>query len=58
MRERITISVDYALNLDLKELGEITRIPVSRLCDEAIEDLLIKHDFKKLCENETKKSLE
>ena len=31
--------------MKLKKLSEITRIPVSRLIDEAIEDLLIKHDF-------------
>lgn len=46
MRTRLTISVDYSLYTDLKKLSEITRIPTSRLFDEAVEDLLHKHNFQ------------
>ena len=35
------------LFIGLKELSETTRIPVSKLTDEAIEDLLKKYDTKK-----------
>lgn len=42
-RIRISNSIDKTLYEKLKELSEQTRIPMSRLLDEAIEDLLIKH---------------
>lgn len=45
MRTKWSVTSDYELHMKLKKLSEITRIPVSRLIDEAIEDLLIKHDF-------------
>ncbi|WP_073393541.1 ribbon-helix-helix domain-containing protein [Clostridium magnum] len=42
-RERISNSVDKELYQNLKKLSEQTRIPISKLLDEAIEDLLKKH---------------
>ena len=48
MREKLTLSVDYGLCKDLKKLSELTRIPSSRLFDEAVEDLLKKHKYEEL----------
>lgn len=45
-RVRIGNSIDKKLFDKLKELSETTRIPMSKLLDEAIEDLLIKHSTK------------
>lgn len=42
-RIRISSSIDIDLNNKLKELSEQTRIPISRLLDEAIELLLKNH---------------
>lgn len=42
-RERLCTSVNKELLNNLKQLSEETRIPMSRLLDEAIEDLLNKH---------------
>jgi post-segregation antitoxin (ccd killing protein) len=42
-RTRIGNSVDINLLEKLKELSHATRIPMSRLLDEAIEDLIKKH---------------
>lgn len=36
-------STDPDLHKCLKQLAETSRIPISRLMDEAIEDLLLKH---------------
>ncbi|WP_024614705.1 ribbon-helix-helix domain-containing protein [Clostridium sp. Ade.TY] len=41
-RIRISNSIDKNLYNKLKKLSEDTRIPMSRLLDEAIEDLLKK----------------
>lgn len=41
-RVRISNSIDKELYNKLKELSEDTKIPMSKLLDEAIEDLLIK----------------
>lgn len=46
MRSKWCVTCDYDLHIKLKKLSEITRIPVSKLLDEAIEDLLVKHNFK------------
>lgn len=43
-RERYTNSIDKVLLRKLKELSEQTRIPQSRLIDEAIEDILKKYN--------------
>lgn len=43
MRQKWSVTTDYDLYLKIKQLSEETRITVSRLLDEAIEDLLIKH---------------
>ena len=51
MRKKLTISVDYEMYDKLKELSIITRIPASRLFDEAVSDLLDKHEFDKLKKN-------
>lgn len=45
MREKLTLSVDCELSRKLKKLSELTRIPASRLFDEAVEDLLEKHKY-------------
>lgn len=42
-RTRIGSAIDKTLYENLQQLSKITRIPISRLLDEAIEDLLIKH---------------
>lgn len=42
-RSRMTSSIDNELLEKLKELSEESRIPISRLLDEAIKDLLKKH---------------
>lgn len=55
MRQRITLSVEYDLNEKLKKLSELTRIPASRLFDEAVEDLLVKHNYEKLIKDKKKK---
>lgn len=43
-RVRISNSIDKELYNQLKKLSEETRIPMSKLLDEAIMDLLIKHN--------------
>lgn len=45
-RIRISSSIDINLNDKLKSLSEDTRIPVSKLLDEAITLLLEKHNIK------------
>lgn len=42
-RKHWSTSTDHDLYEKLKKLSENTRIPVSKLLDEAIEDLLLKH---------------
>lgn len=44
-RTRFTSSLKNELMPLFSELAENTRIPKSRLLDEAIEDLLVKHGF-------------
>jgi len=41
-----TGSVDVRSHARLKMLSRQSRIPMSKLLDEAIEDLLIKHKFQ------------
>lgn len=48
MRHKWTATSDFDLYEEIRRLSEITRILISRLCDEAIEDLLIKYNFEKL----------
>ena len=43
-RTRVTTSIKNELAVDLNKLAEKTRIPKSRLFDEAIEDLLKKYE--------------
>lgn len=50
-RKHWSTSTDHELYEKLKRLSEKTRIPVSKLLDEAIEDLLLKH---KEIQNKTK----
>ena len=45
-RIRISSSIDINLNDKLKALSEETKIPISKLLDEAIELLLEKHNTK------------
>ena len=42
-RFKVTLSIDKVLADKLKQLSKDTRIPQSRLVDEALEDLLRKH---------------
>jgi post-segregation antitoxin (ccd killing protein) len=42
-RDRFSSTVDKELLSNLKKLSEDTRIPISKLLDEAIADLLKKH---------------
>lgn len=46
-REKISNSIKRELYIGLKDLAKKTRIPISKLLDEAIEDLLKKHSDKK-----------
>ena len=43
-RTRFTSSLKNELTLEFNKLAEETRIPKSRLMDEAIEDLLKKYE--------------
>ncbi len=45
-RTRIGSAIDTELYTKLKKLSEVTRIPISKLLDEALEDLLSKHNQK------------
>lgn len=45
-RKSWTTTIYTDLFIGLKELSELTRIPVSKLTDEAIEDLLQKYASK------------
>lgn len=42
-RTKIGSAIDKELYDKLKELSETTRIPISKLLDEAISDLIKKH---------------
>lgn len=46
-RKRFTSSLDNKLVQPFNELAKTSRIPKSRLLDEAIEDLLKKHESSK-----------
>lgn len=46
-RKRFTSSLDNKLVQPFNELAKASRIPKSRLLDEAIEDLLKKHAVNK-----------
>lgn len=46
MRDKFSVSTEHGLHEKLKELSLITRISVSKLFDEAVLDLLEKHDFE------------
>lgn len=46
-RVRFGSSLDKKLDEKLRKLAKKTRIPISRLLDEAIEDLLKKHSAEK-----------
>ncbi|MEG1411698.1 MAG: ribbon-helix-helix domain-containing protein [Terrisporobacter sp.] len=43
-RTRIGSAIDTELYNKLKKLSDTTRIPISKLLDEAIENLLSKHN--------------
>lgn len=45
-RKRFTSTIDIALQEQLKSLSELTRIPQTRLLDEALEDLFNKYKEK------------
>ncbi len=45
-RVRFGSSLKKELDQKLRALSKRTRIPISRLLDEAVEDLLIKHKVK------------
>lgn len=44
-RVQFATSIDKTLRDSLIELSKLTRIPQSKLMDEAIEDLLKKHGY-------------
>lgn len=46
-RVRLGSSVDKNLDKELRKLSEKTRIPISKLLDEAIELVLKKHSAEK-----------
>ena len=45
-RDHMAFTVDKELAEKFRALSRRTRIPMSRLLDEAIEDLLTKHDAR------------
>lgn len=45
-REPVNCAVESKLNKALIELSKSTKVPKSRLLDEAIEDYLKKHNVK------------
>ncbi len=47
-RIRIGSAIDKDLHEGLKSLSQDTRIPISKLLDEAIQDLLKKHNKIKI----------
>ncbi|MGL4654729.1 MAG: ribbon-helix-helix domain-containing protein [Sarcina sp.] len=44
-RTKLTSSLDTSIYKDLDKLSELTRIPKSKLLDEAIQLLLEKHNY-------------
>lgn len=52
-RKHWSTSTDPNLLNSLKELSDKTRIPVSKLLDEAIEDLLVKHGVMQKADKKT-----
>lgn len=44
-RKQWSTATDYDLYEKLKELSDKTRIPTTKLLDEAIEDLLVKYNI-------------
>lgn len=45
-RVRLGSSLDKKLDKKLRKLAEKTKIPISKLLDEAVEDLIIKRTSK------------
>lgn len=45
-RVRLGSSIDKKLDKKFRKLADKTKIPMSRLIDEAIEDLIIKYKTK------------
>lgn len=52
-RKHWSTSTDWILHGKLKDLSNKTRIPISKLLDEAIEDLLVKHKVISKSEKKT-----
>ena len=46
-RKRLSTSTDHELYEALKSLSKQSRIPLARLIDEAIKDLMVKHNQTK-----------
>jgi len=45
-RTPLSNAIENKLFISLQKLSKTTRIPISRLLDEAVEDLLSKYDVK------------
>lgn len=50
MRVKFTVTVDYETAENLRQLSKVTRINISRLMDEAVEDLTDKYNLDELVE--------
>ena len=48
MRVKFTVTVDYETAENLRQLSKVTRINISRLMDEAVEDLTDKYNLDEL----------
>lgn len=48
MREKFTVTVDCGTAENLRAVSKMTRLSISRLMEEAIEDLMFKYDLPKL----------
>lgn len=55
MRDKFSISIEHGIADYLRTLSDVTKISVSKLLDEAIEDLIIKYDLPSLIEEHKKK---
>ena len=57
MRVKFTVTVENETANNLRKLSALTRINISRLMDEAVEDLIDKYNFDLLIEKYKEKEL-
>ena len=57
MRVKFTVTVENDTDNNLRKLSALTRINISRLMDEAVEDLIDKYNLDLLIEKYKEKEL-